>query len=83
MRSRLARFLDVPRDVQRQCAKTTTILDQGHTTDHSPAREHWHQSKADVSARRSWFVDGQPPRLTPRQAELYGLVPYGQTATPT
>ena len=47
--------------------------------DHSPSREHWHAAKpakeGEPPERRSYFADG-PPKLTKRQAELYGLVAY-------
>ena len=58
---------------------------QGHTGDHAPDRECWHASKLSESeeqGRGTFFADG-PPRLTQRQAELYGLMPYGVTATPS
>lgn len=55
-----------------------------HTGDHAPDREYWHASKLDESEerRRRPRFDSLPA-LTQRQAELYGLVPYGHTATPT
>jgi len=67
-------------------AKKVEAYRHGHTGDHAPSREYWHTSKLDEateSTRRPWYVDGKPPRLTPRQAELFGIVPYGHTATPT
>ena len=75
-------------------AKKAEAYRCGHTTDHSPAREYWHAAKPPPESkappaesngieRRPWYKDGKPPKLTTRQAELYGLVPYGQTATPT
>lgn len=48
------------------------------TTDHRPGAERWLEPKPDrqlEAAPGSYFSDG-PPRLTWRQAELYGLVPY-------
>ena len=66
-------------------AKKAEAYRQGHTGDHAPDRECWHASKlseGDEKRRGAFFADG-PPRLTQRQAELYGLMPYGQTATPT
>ena len=50
----------------------------GHTTDHLPAREYWHTSKGDEMEWKPYFGDGVAPELTKRQAELYGLVPYGE-----
>ena len=51
-----------------------------HTGDHCPSHEHWHVGKgrrraATRSLRRHYYADG-PPKLTKRQAELYGLVAY-------
>ena len=67
-------------------AKKAEAYRHGHTGDHVPSREYWHAPKLDAAteaSRRPWYVDGKPPRLSPRQAELFGLVPYGYTATPT
>ena len=65
--------------------RKTEAYRQGHTGDHAPDRECWHASKLgerEERGRGSFFPDG-PPRLTQRQAELYGVMPYGVTATPT
>ena len=58
--------------------KKVTAYRFSHTGDHCPSREHWHAAKpsplGDV-VRRHYYADG-PPKLTKRQAELYGLVAY-------
>ena len=61
-----------------EAAKKVTAYRFSHTGDHCPSREHWHAAKpsplGDV-VRRHYYADG-PPKLTKRQAELYGLVAY-------
>lgn len=74
-----------------EAAKKLVAYRACHTGDHMADREHWHAGKdtgKDAPApaeggearrpgkRFPYFVNG-PPTLTTRQAELYGLVPYG------
>ena len=61
--------------------KKVTAYRFSHTGDHCPSHEHWHVGKGAaaggdaVAPRRHYYADG-PPKLTKRQAELYGLVAY-------
>ena len=68
---------------KRVLLRKVEAYQRGHTSDHCPSRELWHEPKAELKAdaeatvekKAGYFADGPPP-LTMRQAELYGLVSY-------
>lgn len=74
-----ASMLPASRTPSHVRAKKVEAYRLGHTGDHMADCEAWHASKDAPDARGLQpYFRGAPP-LTTRQAELYGLVPYGES----